>query len=72
MADKVVYLDVVTRLDIPPERVLNNLPKMKSVLVMGWDENDEFYVASSMSDGGDVLWLMELTKKKLMERDETE
>lgn len=65
---EVVELDMVTRLDIPVDRVLNNAPKsMQAVVLVGWDENGEFYFASSKSDGGDVLWLLETAKKRLMQ-----
>lgn len=65
----VVVLDMVTTLDIPPERIIQGAKeaKVKNVMVLGYDENDGFYFASSFSDGGDALWLMEKAKKLLLE-----
>ena len=34
---------------------------------MGWDKAGKLYAASSITDGGEVLWLMELLKKKLLD-----
>lgn len=48
--DKVVVLDVITRLDIPAERILKGEP----------------YFASGLADGGDILWLIEKCKSLLM------
>lgn len=60
-------LDVITRLDIPAERVLEQaLGKLEKVVVMGYDKDGEEYFASSMADGGDVLWLMERLKQQLL------
>ena len=67
--DNVVMLGNVTRLDIPPERVLQAaLDKgLKSVVVLGYDEEGEEYFCSSVADGGTVIWLMERAKKQLLE-----
>lgn len=66
MTAKVIPLGNVTRLDIPSERVLAALPKLKGVVLMGYDEDGEEWFASSYSDGGMVLWLMERCKIKLI------
>jgi len=31
------------------------------------DKDDDFYFASSKSDGRDIIWLLEHAKKKLLE-----
>lgn len=68
MDDKVVTLDLITRLDIPVERVIQGIPEnMQSLVICGYDVDGEFYFASNKADGGDVLWLLELAKKRLME-----
>ena len=66
---EVVILDVVTRLDVPAERILSAAGEadLAAVVVVGRTEGGEFYFASSLADGGDVLWLLELAKKKLLE-----
>jgi hypothetical protein len=58
----------VTRLDLDPNRILDNAPRtLQSVFIMGWDEDGEIYFASSSADGGDLMWLMENAKYRLME-----
>ena len=58
----------VTRLDIPAERVLEWASKkdLKSVVVMGYTEDGDEYFASSIADGGEVVWLIERAKLKLL------
>lgn len=64
----IIVLPVITKLDIPADRVLESaLGNVDRVLIMGWDKEGEVYFASSFADGGDVLWIMELCKKKLLE-----
>lgn len=66
--DNIVIWRGVTKHDLPPDRVLENAKeKLKSVVIMGWDQDDEIYFASSLADSGDVMWLMEWAKKKLLE-----
>lgn len=64
----VIELDVVTRLDIPCERALRRAAEadLQSVIVIGRDKDGELFFSSSMADGGDVLWLMEIAKKELI------
>ena len=38
-----------------------------SIVAIGFKNDGEFYFASSLADGGDVLWLMELAKRALMD-----
>ncbi len=71
MADLLTF-DGVSRLDLPPERILQCAldAKLDSAVVIGYDADGDFYFASTHADGGDVLWLMELAKKKLLELSE--
>lgn len=65
--DNVHILDMITRLDLPPDRVLSQAEgKLTSVLVVGWDNDDDIYVASSLADGGALLWLIEKAKQQLL------
>lgn len=66
---EVVILDTVTRLDLPPERILKAAIEadLQGVMVMGFTKEGEFYAATTYADGGAVLWLMEVTRGKLME-----
>lgn len=65
---EIVDLDVVTRLDVPAERILKKALErgMESVVVVGYDKDGNEYFASSVADGGTVLWLLERCRWKLM------
>lgn len=64
---KILDWDGLTRHDIDPGKVLKAaIGELESVLVIGWDKEGELYTASSKSDGGDILWLLEKCKQRLM------
>lgn len=70
---KVIPLNNVTRLDMPADRVLEAaIGKLEKVVVLGYDEDGDEYFASSVADGGTVLWLMERLKLKLLTVQECE
>jgi hypothetical protein len=66
MAD-VHVLGVVTKLDLPAERILAGAlaAELDSAVVIGWDGSD-LYFASSIANGAEVLWLLEEAKIQLM------
>jgi coenzyme F420-reducing hydrogenase delta subunit len=66
--DNVVILPVVTRLNIPPDRVLNDAlaADLDGVVVIGQRKDGSYYFSSSIADGGDVLWQLEWAKAALM------
>ena len=65
---KVINLPCVTSLNLPPNRILQGAwSKLRGAVLIGWDTYGDFYFASSIADGGDVLWLMEKAKKELLE-----
>jgi hypothetical protein len=66
MAD-VHVLGVVTKLDLPAERILTGAlaAELNSAVVIGWDGGD-LYFASSIANGAEVLWLLEEAKIQLM------
>jgi len=67
MAD-IVYLPVITRLDIDPDRVLSQSSgKLDTVIVVGYDKDGNEYFASSVADGGTAVWLLERMKLKLLQ-----
>ena len=72
MTENVIPLGGVTRLDIPTDRVLEAAKGhcSEGVIVIGWDDDGSLYFASSMADGGEVLWLLEMCKKRLLEEGE--
>ena len=66
--DNVVIWHGITKHDLPPERLLEAAKeRVDSVVIMGWDKGGELYFASSMADGGNVLWLMRMCEKRLLE-----
>lgn len=69
MTDNVIPLGNITKLDLPVERVLDAAKtrvEEGGVVVLGWDKDGELYFASSIADGGEVLWLMEKAKQALL------
>lgn len=68
MSDNVVILPVVTSLDIPASRVLDAAGEedFAQVVVIGRTVDGEEYFASSAADGGDVLWMIERAKHRLL------
>ena len=66
--DNVVLFSGVTRLDLPPDRILESaMDKLESVVLLGYTKDGEEYFCSSLADGGDTLWLLERLKKALLE-----
>jgi len=63
----VIDFNGITRLDTPPDRVLEKaIGQLESVVIMGYDKEGEEVFASSIADGGQVLWLLEQCKLKLL------
>jgi len=64
---KVVNIGCITRLDMPPDRILEDaMGKLDGVVIMGFNKDGTEFFASSYADGGQVLWLMERSKLKLL------
>lgn len=65
---KVIPYSGITRLDLPPERVLERAKSadLEGVVVIGYTKDGEEYAASSYADGGTVLWLLERIKARLI------
>ena len=65
----VIPLGNVTRLDLDTNTVLDAAKGhcTDGVVVMGYDDDGEFYFASSIADAGSVLWLAEKMKQVLLE-----
>ena len=67
---KVIKFTGITKLDLPVDRVLDAAKEtLEGVVIMGWTTDGEEYFASTYSDGGTVLWLVERMKKMLLEVD---
>lgn len=65
----VVTLDLITTLDLPPERIIKAAQEadLESAIVIGYKKDGSEYFSSSISDGTQVIWLMERFKKALLE-----
>lgn len=68
MTAKVFDFTGITKLDISPDRVLQQaVGKLQGVIVIGFDHNGEFYGESSYADGGNAIWLLEVCKKRILD-----
>lgn len=68
MSAKIIPFSGITRLDLPADQVLELAGgQLEGVVVVGFDKDGQFYAASSYADGGTVLWLLEVLRKRLLE-----
>jgi hypothetical protein len=64
----VIPLGCITKLDLPVDRVLEGaIDKLEGVILIGYDKEGDHYFASTYADGGDVLWLLEQCKQRLLD-----
>lgn len=69
MSADVIDFTGSTTLDIDPDRILQSaIGQMDQVVLIGWDKDGQEYFASSVSDGGTVLWHLERAKLKLLRK----
>ena len=61
-------LDVLTKMDIPPERIVQGLGEFAfdSIVVVGSLKDGSEFFSSNLADGGTVLWHLERAKFKLL------
>lgn len=69
MAAEVVDLNFIAGRDTTPALIL---PKaisadLEHCVVIGWDQDGELFFSSSYAAGPEVLWLLEVAKKRLLE-----
>lgn len=70
---KIIPFTGITKLDLTPDIVLENLKgKMEGFVIMGYTEDGEEYFSSTYADGGTALWLMERCKKALLSHGDDE
>lgn len=79
MSDNIVQWPITPKINytngkVPVNDVLAGADRAKltETVVIGWDKDGQFYFASSEADGGGVLWLLEMAKKRLLEAGEVE
>lgn len=68
MTENVIPLGNITRLDQPTDRVLDDAKGecTEGVVILGWGSDGDLYFASSIADGGEVIWLLEMAKIRLL------
>ena len=69
MTGKVLRFTGITSQDHQPEQILEMVMEqdLSEVVVIGTTSAGTFYFASSRSDAGDVLWLLERARHRLMQ-----
>ena len=68
MTAEIIELETITSLDLPPERIIRKAVEanLESVIVIGYDSDGAEYFASSVADGGSVIWMLERAKLRLL------
>ena len=69
--ENIILFDGITKLDLPADRVLLKAAQeadLESTVIIGFTKDGDFYFASSLADGGNVLWLLELAKRELFNK----
>lgn len=68
MAEKVIRFPGITKLDFTVAQTLSFAAhaNLTEVVVIGYDNDGEFYFTSSMADGPEALWLLEIAKRELL------
>ena len=64
---KILPLNQITKVDLDPDRCLEaNKGKFQGLIWAGFDHDGEVACGSTYADGGTVLWLIEILKRRLM------
>lgn len=65
--DVVVDLQCITRLDIPPDRVLQRaMGVLQTAVLVGYTKSGEEFFASSVADGADAVWHLQRASLRLL------
>ncbi len=69
MQDTVVPFTGLTKLDIPVDKILEGAKEanLKTVIVIGEDQNGESFLASSSGDLALMYWMLANTQKYLLD-----
>lgn len=64
----VVVLDMQTRLDLDPSRIIDGAVahKLETIVVLGHTADGHEYFASSIASGPEVLWLLKRLERALL------
>lgn len=67
MTAKIIPIGGITRLDLEPDVILENLKgKLQGFVLCGYTKEGEEFFSSTYADGGDALWLMKRCEKALL------
>lgn len=68
MTDTIIEFPGETRLDLPAEKVLNAAleSNLESVIVVGWKEDGDMYLAGSAGDVMETIASLEIAKAALV------
>lgn len=68
MSAEVTILNMVTRLDLPADRILKSAvdADLAEVTIVGFDAAGDFYFASNKASGPEVLWALQMAINKLL------
>lgn len=73
MTAKVIQFTGITKLDLTPDIILENLKgKLEGFVIVGYTPEGEEYFSSTYADGGTALWLIERCKRALLSHGDTE
>lgn len=67
--DNVIPLRGLTKLDVPPEKVLAGAAdgNLRQVVIIGWTGEGKMFFASSYGNGAETNWLLDQAKLALLE-----
>lgn len=73
MTAKIIPIGGVTRLDLDPDVVLENLKgELEGFVLCGYTKDGEEFFSSTYADGGDALWLLKRCERALLSVGDTE
>jgi hypothetical protein len=67
--NNVIVLNVLTTINLPPERILNAALEadLAALVIVGYDKNGEYYFHSSIPHGATINWLLDQCKKRIID-----
>lgn len=70
---KVIPFTGITKLDLTPDFILENLKgQLDGFVIVGYTADGKEYFSSTYADGGTALWLLERCKRALLSNGDTE
>jgi hypothetical protein len=73
VASNVVEFNGSTTLDMPPDKVLQGaMGQLTDVVVIGYDKDGKFYIATSTGGLGDLLLLVKLAERSILDQCEAD